>query len=158
MINYENKFLISNLGRIISLQTYHLKKEPLLKQQINSSGYYVLSVCKKSMTVHRLVWETFNGPIPRGFQINHKNSIRDDNRLENLEVVTPKQNMTHAVEFNGMNRGEKAPANILNENQVREIKILLKNGEKGRNIAKIYNVADSTISAIKHNVNWSWLD
>lgn len=37
--------------------------------------------------VNRLVWETFVGPIPEGYDIHHKNHNRQDNRLENLELV-----------------------------------------------------------------------
>jgi hypothetical protein len=40
----------------------------------------------------RLVWFAVNGPIPEGMQINHKNHIRDDDRIDNLELVTPTQN------------------------------------------------------------------
>lgn len=36
---------------------------------------------------HRIVWEDAHGPIPAGYHIHHKNHVRDDNRLENLELV-----------------------------------------------------------------------
>ena len=61
---------------------------------------YRLFICfqngvKKAVLVHRAVWEAFNGPIPEGLEINHKNCVRDDNRLENLELVTRSQNNLH---------------------------------------------------------------
>jgi len=43
--------------------------------------------------VHRFVWEYFNGEIPQGLEINHINEDKSDNRLENLELVTKKQNI-----------------------------------------------------------------
>lgn len=46
--------------------------------------------------VHRLVWEAFNGPIPGRLEVNHKNLKRDDNRLENLELLTHRENVNHA--------------------------------------------------------------
>ena len=46
--------------------------------------------------VHRLVWETFNGEIPKGYEIDHINAVRDDNRLENLQLLTHLDNMRKA--------------------------------------------------------------
>ena len=42
--------------------------------------------------VHRLVYETFNGPIPDGYEIDHVNRIKTDNSIHNLRVVTHKEN------------------------------------------------------------------
>lgn len=41
---------------------------------------------------HRVIWELHNGPIPEGMQIDHINHIRSDNRIENLRLVTAKEN------------------------------------------------------------------
>lgn len=46
--------------------------------------------------VHRVVWEAFNGPIPDRLEVNHKNLDRMDNRLENLELLTHRDNVNHA--------------------------------------------------------------
>lgn len=46
--------------------------------------------------VHRVVWEAFNGPIPDRLEVNHKNLDRQDNRLENLELLTHRENVQHA--------------------------------------------------------------
>ncbi len=52
---------------------------------------------KKFKYVHRLIYEKFVGKIPKGLQINHKNNIRDDNRLENLEVVNHQKNIQYQL-------------------------------------------------------------
>lgn len=62
----------------------------------NTNGYACVNVRKPKSTlilVHRLVYETFKDKIPQGFEIDHINNIRDDNRLENLRCVTHKENM-----------------------------------------------------------------
>lgn len=51
-------------------------------------GYYRISIDSKIYEVHRLVWETFVGPIEDGYVIHHKNHIKADNRLENLELLS----------------------------------------------------------------------
>ena len=45
---------------------------------------------------HRLIWESVHGPIPAGLQINHKNGVKSDNRIANLEAVTASENTLHA--------------------------------------------------------------
>ena len=47
--------------------------------------------------VHRLVWEAFVGPIPEGLQINHKDENKCNNSLENLEIMTHKQNINYGT-------------------------------------------------------------
>ena len=75
---------------------HRLVKTPLLKH------YQIASLCRDGAytrrSVHRLVWEAFNGPIPGRLEINHKNLDRADNRLENLEMVTHQQNVQHAID------------------------------------------------------------
>ena len=46
----------------------------------------------KSYTVHRLVWQAFNGPIPEGYQVNHLSEKKIQNNLDNLNLMTAKEN------------------------------------------------------------------
>lgn len=43
--------------------------------------------------LHRVVWEAFNGPIPKGMQVDHKDGNKKNNRLDNLQLLTAKQNV-----------------------------------------------------------------
>ena len=58
--------------------------------------------------IHRLVWTTFNGEIPDGYEINHINHDKSDNSLKNLELVTHSDNLHKAFlqhgYFGSMNR------------------------------------------------------
>lgn len=52
--------------------------------------------------VHRAIWETFNGPIMTGFEIDHGNTDRTDNSLSNLKLVTHTMNMRNPISVNKM--------------------------------------------------------
>lgn len=53
----------------------------------DKDGYLNYTINNKKVRVNRLVWKTFVGPIPEGYDIHHKNHIKTDNRLENLELI-----------------------------------------------------------------------
>ena len=100
---FEGIYQVSNLGRVKSLERIdalgHRLKEKILKPHPNGNGYYNVGLCKNSVRkfyqVHRLVYEAFNGQIPEGLQVNHINEIKTDNRLENLNLMTPKENCNY---------------------------------------------------------------
>ena len=88
---YEGKYQISNCGEIRIVGRSILKK-----QWKNDHGYCYVGLSydgkQKQYRVNRLVWESFNGPIPEGMQVNHINEDNSDNRLENLNLMTAKDN------------------------------------------------------------------
>lgn len=70
-----------------------------LKPSKKKTGYLYANIYwgkklteRASLRIHRVVYETFIGPIPEGFFVDHINDIKDDNRLENLQLLTPKEN------------------------------------------------------------------
>ena len=84
-----------------------LDKLVLCGQSKSNKGYMRCRVSNKpSVFVHRIVWETFNGPIPYNMEIDHKNNNRADNSLDNLQLVTHAQN--NRLRFT---RGFKATGN-----------------------------------------------
>ena len=89
---FEGLYRVSNLGRV---KSFYGLKEKILKPQI-VRGYYRVVLYKQSIkknySVHRLVWSTFNGQMPENMQVNHINEIKTDNRLENLNLMTAKEN------------------------------------------------------------------
>lgn len=60
---------------------------------ISDSGRYrSVMIDEKTHKVHRVIWEMHNGDIPKGMQIDHLNHETLDNRIENLRLVTIKEN------------------------------------------------------------------
>ena len=92
--DYEGKYQASNFGRIKSLK---FGKEKILKLRKNNRGYLNVSLSinciVKTYRVHRLVWSAFHGEIPEGYEINHIDEDKTNNRLDNLELVTRKENI-----------------------------------------------------------------
>lgn len=63
----------------------------------NGKGYRYVYVEDRKIPLHRFIWEAFNGEIPEGMEIDHINTIRDDNRLCNLRMVSSSQNKRNPI-------------------------------------------------------------
>lgn len=90
----KNSYYVSDLGRV-------KKENRILHAQLSASGYFRVTLnCEDGkchrFSVHKLVMEAFIGPAATGMQVNHKNKIRSDNSLSNLEYVTRSENILHA--------------------------------------------------------------
>jgi hypothetical protein len=58
----------------------------------NQDGYLVVRFKRKHYRVHRIIWEMHYGPATPGLEVDHKNNIRKDNRIENLQELTHRDN------------------------------------------------------------------
>ena len=74
------------------------KKGRLLSQYITPSGYLSVKMNPIHKLIHHIVCEHFIGPRPDGLVTNHKDGNKLNNRIENLEYVTIKGNIRHAIE------------------------------------------------------------
>lgn len=108
--NYEELYQASNLGRIKrkegfvrkgSKMSLSIQREKILSQMDNGKGYKVLTLCKNNVKtrfyVHQLVAMTFLGHNPCKFKfvIDHINHNKSDNKVENLRIVTNRENSTN---------------------------------------------------------------
>lgn len=107
-------------------------------------------------SVHRLVLENFN-PVKDmdKLQINHIDGDKTNNAVSNLEWVTPKQNIEHAIKH-GLRAEINGGAKLSKEDVLNIINRLLSK-EKYLDIAKDYNVHKETIARIKRKKSWKEL-
>lgn len=106
---YNGLYQVSNWGNLKSTNHYTFKeivgKEVLIKGQIlkcpiNADGYKTIvfsggGLKKKSNTVHLLVYKTFkNANIPKGWEVDHIDNNKLNNRLDNLQLIKCRQNST----------------------------------------------------------------
>ena len=87
-------YAASKDGEILNVKTGRI-----LKKNLITSGYYQFSVSDKKLIkpknylIHRFEWECVKGVIPEGFVIDHCDSVRTNNKIENLQLLTLKENV-----------------------------------------------------------------
>lgn len=154
-------------------QSYYITKKGLVRSDINgrikylskwsdAKGYIRVKITinnkATSVSVHRLVALTFLPNPENKPQVNHKNGIKTDNQVDNLEWCTCAENIKHAwrLGLNLATKGENHPTSKLNENKVYAIRVLYAlNKATLKELAEIFNVHKSTIHSIVKNKNWS---
>lgn len=85
-------YLVSETGDVKGPRGWVLSPEMI------NGGYLRVRIRQRHILVHRMVVETFIGAIPAGMEVNHKDGDKTNNRVGNLEVVTPRQNVRHSVD------------------------------------------------------------
>lgn len=104
---------------------------------VTSRGYLSVSLQGVSYLVHRLVCQAFVGAIPDGHQVNHIDGNKRNNMASNLEVVSPQENIAHAIRH-GLNdqRGQNNANSKLSDDAVRSIRSLAQTGLSAQEIAR----------------------
>lgn len=146
---------VSSIGRIRKAANKSRKERILTEFPKDRDGYYRCSVQRldgtwTSQPVHRLVAKAF---IPRTKNrdiVNHIDGNRTNNRIENLEWVTPKENVIHSFKFGSRKICKQVPKKtILTDFQVDQIG-KLRELYTVNQIAKLFNIEYQSLKNIIH--------
>ena len=162
IVGYESRYSVSNMGRVRRDASTDGSCPARLLAPVRINGYVTAHLFDakgrdRVKKVHRLVMAAFVGPA-RGLQVNHKDFDKTNNRLENLEYVTPRANIRHAV-LGGRfppQHGAHNPGSKLDDAKVREIRRLHATGRyRHRDLADMFGVSRPNISMIVNRRAWT---
>lgn len=165
---YKGLYEVSSLGRVRSLDRVinlvggrkSFLSGRVLRCAETPKGYINCALYKNktcyTKKVHRIVAMSFycNG---HSKHVNHIDGDKKNNRIENLEFVTCKENIRHSKE-NGLSKyafGEANGQSKLTTENVREIRLMIRDKIKTGAIAKKFGVTRATIGAIRRGKTWS---
>lgn len=145
------RYEISDQGRLRRWYSQGVcYKEPIYnKAFVSSVGYAYYKVLidgvGKNCAAHRLVMLVFVGPSD--LDVNHKDGDKLNNHLDNLEYVTPKENIRHAIDVLGKKFGP-LPGQSQPTKQDEEIRALAAAGVNQREIARRFQISQPLVSYI----------
>lgn len=158
----ESEYRVSLFGRVKSLNYNNTNQPKILKNNLQKTGYLSVGLKineeRKTISVHRLVAMSFiPNPDDKPY-VNHINGIKTDNRVENLEWSTAKENTDHGIKSGLINeiKGERNRFSTLSNSDVLEIRKIHENCKiTYRETAKKYNVTGENISMIVKRKTWT---
>jgi hypothetical protein len=155
-VGYEGIYEVSSAGRVRRIKNPNPRTGGILASVVHSRGYVVVKPSVGGVSpmrrVHRLVCAAFHGPCPEGHQCNHKNGIKTDNRAENLEWVTPSENVLHANRLGIGGRGERNGRAKLTQKQADKIRVSVGTAVS---LAAKYGVSNTLIAMVRQGKIWN---
>ena len=150
---YEDRYEVSSSGVIRNLKT----KRPI-KQHIDKDGYLVVfpfnGIKTTTLGVHRAIALSFIENLENKPTVNHLDGDKQNNRLDNLEWATHKEQSNHSIFTLGNSIEEKGHTYITIDTE--KVLHLLEQGISQDNVAKEMDISQATVSRIKNNTRFKY--
>lgn len=159
VVGYEGVYSVSNLGRVRRDLAYGNRPTRILRGAINDDGYHQVGLSRDNKTatglIHRMVARAFIGNPPEGReQVNHIDHNRSNNRLENLEWCSPKENTQHCLKAGRHIRGMRQKDAKLIDDDIPIIRYLLERGCVIADVSRCFGVSIAVVGKIKLGQLW----
>lgn len=164
-LNYQiaRDFVAAGKWRVDAERGYLIGVRGKPMARVSGSGYVQVSfrdpddyTVQRFVVAHRVIWEAVRGPLGAGLEINHINGNKTDNRLVNLEAVTPSQNTLHAnrTGLRVAPRGAACKRGHFTDAYVLDIYRRLRAGETPSALATELGVGIAAIKGIASGQRW----
>ena len=161
---YEGIYQVSNMGQVRSCDRYvsirnnhkRLIKGILLRQRKNARhGYCDVKLCLNSIyhtvMVHKLVANAFLNCCDKSLEINHIDGNKQNNAVYNLEFVTRKENIHHAIRIGLTKIGAESCRAVYSKSEINLMRTMWKSGVKRSEICLKFKISASRLSSILLN-------
>jgi hypothetical protein len=157
VVGQESDYSVSSLGRLKRISACNASYAGRILHPRVTKRYLQISLGPVRYYVHHIVAAAFHGPRPEGREINHKDGDNFNNREQNLEYLTPRANMQHAVDNGLKAKGESHGFAIATEEVVRQIRTLYRRYDPEVNavaLSRKYGLHFNTVYAILKQKTW----
>lgn len=157
VVGYEEIYSISNMGNVFSI-----RNNIILKPMKDHKKYLVVDLRnkghRKTRKIAHLVIEAFLGKRPKGYEVNHKDGVKSNNRIINLEYVTPIENIRHSYRIGLHIKDRSGENHSMSKLTWKEVNFIRKEYVP-RKITQIYlvskyNISQQTICYILQGKLW----
>ena len=120
ILNYEGIYQINEYAEVFRIMKDGSKHKMTPSLMGKRKQYLAVCLCKdgkqSTLNIHKLVWEAFNGPVPEGCQIHHRDKNKLNNNLSNLICLNKKEhNALHKDEETNKRRSQKLKGHKVSE-------------------------------------------
>lgn len=158
---FKDYYIVKNKNKVFSF-----KRKKYLKILSDKHGYLYVLLSKnkkrKQMYIHRLQWITFiNAEITEGFEIDHIDSDKRNNKLKNLQLLSKRENISKAHKDGRHQYGELSSNSTFSNEEIHKICFLMSKGYKPKKIIKELNIKNTekiryekVINSIQSGRSW----